>query len=266
MHPRPLRCFLPGMEVFLASCFFESLTNRPGRWHTHPCYELICVERESGAEFVIVPPLRRHFSVDAPPSSVRSLLFSFLPGGGEGVCSVLKELREETVICDHFDGASRIRSVQALVNDSSVGAEEQIAAELRLLFIGLARAIAPKEARVARRVGTPDELRLAHLEDYFNIRLKDANCSKQQLADELGVCERQLTRILKDTYNSNFSAILLQSRMTLAEAMRAHGAQTIAEIAEAVGYTSVRSLRRAYRGYYGYDFEDLTKRDVTNEK
>lgn len=262
MTPRLLCVPLTGMEIYLTSCFFEGLTNRPRRWHTHPCYELVCIETESGMEFTVIPPLCKHLAVDAPPERISSILFSFLPEGRDDICTVLRDVQTETAVADSFDGASRIRSVKSLALDNSYGAEEQMKAELRLLFVGLARALSPKKQIEPRREQTLDDERLARLEEYFNIRLKDPNCSKQQLADELGVCERQLTRILKDAYNSHFSAILLQSRMTLAEAMREQGKKTPDEIAEAVGYISAHTLKRAYLNFYGKNYIDLTKQDM----
>ncbi len=77
-------------------------------------------------------------------------------------------------------------------------------------------------------------------------------CSKQQLAARIGVCERQLTRILKETYNSSFSAILMQSRMNMTQAMLDKGGMTVEKIAEAVGYTSVHSFRKAYINFFGH--------------
>ena len=86
---------------------------------------------------------------------------------------------------------------------------------------------------------------------YFNIGLKDPDCSKPQLASLLGVTERQLTRILSEIYHSTFSDILLRSRMTIAQAMVMEGRKSLEEIAQAVGYRSEEALKRAYKAYFG---------------
>jgi transcriptional regulator GlxA family with amidase domain len=105
------------------------------------------------------------------------------------------------------------------------------------------------------------EERLAILEDYFNIGLKDPDCSKLQLAGRLGVTERQLTRILSEVYHSTFSDILLRSRMSIAHAMVMEGRKTPEEIALAVGYRSAESMKRAYRAFWGFPLK-ATKQDT----
>ncbi len=107
-----------------------------------------------------------------------------------------------------------------------------------------------------------DAQRIALLEAFFNIEMRFPHCNKQQLADKIGVCERQLTRILKETYNSTFSAILLESRMNMAQAMLLEGKKTVSEIAESVGYTSVASFRTAYKKFFG---EYPKKKQDTNQ-
>ncbi|MBE7010147.1 MAG: helix-turn-helix transcriptional regulator [Ruminococcaceae bacterium] len=242
---------LPGMEAFLASCFFCGMLDRPRNKHVHPCYELICIENGEEMSFTIVPPLFEHVMADAPTDKVSSILFSFLQEEIKDICMRLKSISEPVTIRDNFEGLERIRSVKQLALHPVPGAREQIAAELRLLFIGLARNVWMQEEEY-EDVQTLEEERLAHLEEYFNIKLKDADCSKQQLAEQLGVCERQLTRILKETYQSSFSTILLRSRMNLAQAMVEQGKKSIEEIAESVGYTSPQSFKRAYRKFFGH--------------
>ena len=239
------------MEVYLATCFFRGMQDRPRNLHIHPCYELICVEKEAGMSFTIIPPLYEHIMADVPTHQVSSLLFSFLPEETEDICMALKKISEPVTVEDTFDGLQRIRSLKALTAQNPPGAKEQIAAELRLLFILLARNLCKDEVAKHTSVQTLEEERMALLEEYFNIQLKDADCSKQQLAERLGVCERQLTRILKETYHSNFSSILLRSRMNLAQAMLAQGQKSVEEIAEAVGYTSLDTFKRAYKKFFG---------------
>ena len=99
-----------------------------------------------------------------------------------------------------------------------------------------------------------DEERLARFDEYFNVNLGNPNASKRELADAIGVCERQLTRILLDTYGCGFSEVLLHSRMTLAEARRVEGVLTSEEIAESVGYLSLFTFKRAYKRFFGMEF------------
>lgn len=246
----PLYIPLPGMEVYLAENFFKGLTDRPPRMHNHPAYELVCMENADGMVFRIIPPLMEHLSAE---STITSLLFSFTQDANSDICQALKGITTEPVcIHDDFHGIQRILSAKHLAeNILRPGAKEQLAAELRLLFICLARKISSADTQPDLRQQTLYEERLAILEDYFNIGLKDPDCSKAQLASLLGVTERQLTRILSEVYHSTFSDILLRSRMNIAQAMVMEGRKSLEQIAVAVGYRSADALKRAYRAYFG---------------
>lgn len=250
----PLYLPLPGMEVYLAESFFKNQLGRPKRLHSHPAYELVCIQREQGTEFVIVPPLIEHLAAEAAPGSINSLLFSFPQAADYDICLELKNVTDGPVtLQDDFDGSIRIRRAKQLAENLLLpGAREQLAAELRLLFVCLARKVSRKDQVIPSHQQTLYEERLAILEDYFNISLKDPDCSKSQLASLLGVTERQLTRILSEVYHSTFSDILLRSRMNIAHAMVMEGRKTAEQIAQAVGYRSVEALKRAYRAFFGF--------------
>ena len=253
----PLYVALPGMEVYLAENFFKGVTDRPKRMHSHPAYELVCVEQPDHTEFIIVPPLKEHLAAEAAPGGITSLLFSFSHGIDNDVCLELKNLTDDPVtVPDDFDGVTRIRNAKALAQNLLLpGASEQLAAELRLLFVCLARKLSRQDHTPSVHQQTLYEERLAILEDYFNIGLKDPDCSKAQLASLLGVTERQLTRILSEVYHSTFSEILLRSRMSIAHAMVIESKKSPEQIAQAVGYRSEDALKRAYRTFFGFSMK-----------
>lgn len=253
----PVYVALAGMEVYLAESFFKSLTDRPKRMHSHPAYELVCVERSGYTEFIIVPPLKEHLAVEAAPGSITSLLFSLSHEDPGDICMELEQITGEPVtVLDDFDGIKRIQNAKQLAENLLLpGAREQLAAELRLLFVCLSRKISNRKHTLTVHQQTLHEERLAILEDYFNIGLKDPDCSKAQLASLLGVTERQLTRILSEVYHSTFSEILLRSRMNIAHAMVMEGRKTPEQIAQAVGYRSEESLKRAYRSFFGFSIK-----------
>ena len=261
MDKRLLTFSFYGIDVHLGECFYQGIANRPPRWHSHPCYELVCVDQGTEMVFVINPPLLEHLSVDAPGETVHSLIFAISPRDHHPLFDRLLPLTEPITLTDQFDGAARIRSIKRLTGDSRLYAMEQIEAELRLLFVGLARSLGSCQEECLKKRNLLDRERLVRLEEYFNIHLKSPDCSKRELADELGVCERQLTRILQRVYGSSFSAILLRSRMTLAEAMRQQG-RTIEEIIAAIGYNAPSSFRRAYCRFFGHPFVACANQDI----
>lgn len=249
----PLYLPLPAMEVYLAESFFKNQLDRPKRLHSHPAYELVCIQYDHGAEFMIVPPLFEHLAAEAEPGNITSLLFSFMSEGNNDICLELKRITAPVTLKDDFEGRVRIRNAKHLAENLLLpGAREQLAAELRLLFVCLARKLSTDAVVSVLPRQTLYEERLAILEDYFNIGLKDPDCSKSQLASLLGVTERQLTRILSEVYHSTFSDILLRSRMNIAHAMVMEGRKSLEQIAEAVGYRNVDALKRAYRSFFGF--------------
>lgn len=243
------------MDVYLTECFFRSLSERPRRKHVHLGFELVCIEDNGKMRFVINPPLYEHYTADAPPENVCSMLFSFGNSDAKSVCTVLKNITKETYFEDTFDGISRIRSIKSLVRDDFMGAREQIKAEIQLLFISMARALFPQRNVAIDNEQTLDSERMARIEEFFNVYISDSSCSKLKLASELGVCERQLTRILKEIYGKTFSELMLDSRMSIADAMRDEGEKTVEQVATAVGYISVESFRRAYKNYFGKSYK-----------
>ena len=250
----PWRILLPGMEVLLTGRFFHGLKNRPPMLHTHPCFELTCVEESAGMRLILVPPLVAHVAADGHPDRISSILFSFQAAREqrEDVCDVFRSMRAPVEIVDSFDGAARLRAIKAAFGNPGPGLREQVEAELRLLFVHLARNLYPANQNKPVPLQTLDEERLGLLEECFNVDFRDPSCSKRKLAQRIGVSERQLSRILAETYHSSFSALLLRTRMNLAQAMLQHGGSTKAEIAQAVGYTSLPSFRRAYKAYFGH--------------
>ncbi len=244
---------LPGMDVYFGATFFHDTSDRPSRLHKHPCHELVCIDSDEGMLFTVNPPLYNHVSADAA-LSVTSFLFSFTDAECSDICATMKLLHKPVTVKDTFGGREHVQSIRTLRTESSPGVTEQLTAEFRLLFVKLSRVLYPSFVEAdTRPAPSLDDKRMAILEEYFNIRLKDPNCSKTQLADTLGVSERQLSRILLDTYGETFRAILLESRMTVAQAMLCHG-RSAADTAQAVGYTSLSSFKGAYKNYFGRPF------------
>lgn len=248
---KPICVSLPGMEIYLTSYFFQRLVDRPPWRHAHPCYEMICTQLNGKAAFTIVPPLTEHVSKSLDEGVLCSFLFTFTNNEPDDFCQILRSVNGIVEIQDTFDGLTRLVAIREALVQKSFGYEEQLKAELRLFFVQWAQCFHTEVQSSGEYSQNLDAQRIALLEDFFNIEMRFPHCNKQQLADKIGVCERQLTRILKETYNSSFSAILLESRMNLAQAMLRDGEKSITEIAESVGYTSTTSFRTAYKKFFG---------------
>lgn len=248
---KPICVSIPGMEIYLTTYFFQAIKDRPARMHTHPCYEIVCTKSNELVYFTIVPPLTEHYSKTITDGRVCSFLFTFTENAPDDLCQILRSVSKSTEIQDTFNGLARLIAIKEAVEQQNFGLKEHLKAEFRLFFVKLAQIFHMKVDSVKMYTPTLDEQRIALLEDFFNIEMRFPNCSKQQLADRIGVCERQLTRILKEVYNSSFSAILLESRMNMAQAMLKQGEKTLEEISESVGYTSVAAFKNAYKKFFG---------------
>lgn len=254
----PLHIALPGIDVLLTDKFFGGKVFRPPMLHTHPCYELICVQKEKEKYFIIVPPLVEHMATDIQGDvlAVDSLLFSFMEEDEaylDDITQELRHLQQETKIPDTFGGTAHIESLKEALTDTRPGLYALMQAHLRLLFVQLTRESCNVEQETKLKK-TLDEERLGLLEEYFHLNLTDPQCSKQQLAQLIGVSERQLSRILMEKYHAGFSAILLRMRMNLAEAMLRNGETSASAIAEATGYVSAEAFKRAYKSWAGHRF------------
>ena len=262
----PLHIALPGMDVMLTDKFFGSMVDRPPMIHSHPCFEVICVQERTGSRFVVVPPHILHLAETMHPQtlSIDSFLFSFLPesdGNAGDICSVLRQLQNVTEIPDTFGGAVCIESLKAAMTDTRPGLGALMQAQLRLLLVQIARQLCENDPPFELN-RTLDNERLGLLEEYFNLNFTDPQCSKQQLARRIGVSERQLSRILMETYHTGFSVILLRLRMSLATALMRSGVTSASVIAEATGYVSAEAFRRAYKAWAGHRFDQDDKTDM----
>lgn len=248
---KPICISLPGMEIHITVYFFRGVDDRPPRLHTHPCHEIVCTKSGENIYFTVIPPLTEHFSKTGE-ERMCSFLFNFTGTDDDDICQIIRFVDKETEILDNFDGFSRLIAIKEALEHKNFGLEEQLKAEFRLFFVNLAQNFHVESQSMETTKQTLDDERIALLEEFFSIEMRFPDCNKQQLAAKIGVCERQLTRILKETYNSSFSAILTESRMNMAHAMLLQGVTSISEVAESVGYTSVASFRSAYKKFFGF--------------
>ena len=171
MDNNTLHISISNMDIYLGECFLKSITNRPPRLHNHPCYELVLVDGNDGARFIITPPLLEHIAVDPSYQNVTSLLFDF-NSQDAGFFNVLRQIKSPISVYDVFDGALRIKSVKQLLNQKSFGFKEQIKAELNLFFVALVRALYSNEKLSENNLHFLDQERIMLLEEYFNIDSK----------------------------------------------------------------------------------------------
>lgn len=244
---------LSSIQISVVQKFIMNQQEETPLLHKHPCYEIICVNETEGAYFVIVPPHTDHLAIDGREDkvlSVNSFLFTFKEKGCKNdIYNVLKNCDEIIKLKDTFNGLERMNAIQSLVGDKSYGSVEQLTAEFQLLLVLICRTLGKITGIEHKKEQTLDEKRLGVMEDYFTYNFSNPECSKRELSKLLGVCERQLTRIIERRYNSTFSQVLLSMRMNMADALLKEKKLSVEEVANKVGYQSTSSFQRAYKKF-----------------
>lgn len=249
---------IAGMEIHLGEYFFADNHDKHQIPHVHPCHELSLIENGSTSFFVITPPKCEHPVSDEQGVRTSSFLYSSLVDK-DSISSAMCAVKETTIIEDTFGGKQKIDKIKMLAEDTSFGAREHLEAELRLLIVEIARRIGNGEGAEQPDVYQSfDGVRLAKLDSFFNLSISDSNCSKTVLADELGISERQLSRILHSLYGKNFYALLLEARMNVVQDMLERGC-SVDDMMKASGYISRRTFERAYKNYFGVSVNKAMK-------
>ncbi|MFB6231973.1 MAG: helix-turn-helix domain-containing protein [Salinibacter sp.] len=82
-------------------------------------------------------------------------------------------------------------------------------------------------------------------------RLGDPAFTAQELAEAVGLSRRQLTRRMKDTMGTTPAAFIRRRRLKRAEELLATGAETVKQVAAAVGFASPSAFAKAFRDHAG---------------
>lgn len=85
---------------------------------------------------------------------------------------------------------------------------------------------------------------------YFETHLKDG-ANAAELARQLHVSPRHLSRLLKSGYGMNFREKLIRARMVQAAWLLRHTELNVSAVANEVGYTVPSSFYHVFRQYYG---------------
>ncbi len=95
----------------------------------------------------------------------------------------------------------------------------------------------------------PSDIKSMIMDDYFLYEYK--NLSLKELSSLLCLSTRQTQRLLKTYYGQTFQEKKTQARMSNAVILLGDAGQSIADIAEQLGYSSPEQFSTAFRSYYG---------------
>ncbi len=100
------------------------------------------------------------------------------------------------------------------------------------------------------RISKADIDRLMRLDTLLNLKYT-TNVTNKQFADELFLGERQLSRFVNRYYGISLHSLIINKRISAAAAMLTQTADTIEQIAAAVGFNGKTSFYREFQKAYG---------------
>ena len=266
-------------SVYLADMKIDSVVGlseaAPGETdlHTHPYYELFsCL---SGAiritysdgelvlrdgESCIVAPMLYHSSSPASEDAFSvAVRFRLLPTAARcpepmyaSFCSRLSAHGTGAI-----DDRGRIAPLILAVSDEARAGGEMSAeyadAILRTVYLEIYRVLGRElgAALAARDVkATEESLRPLVIDEflYFNAA---RSITEEDLARELGLSSRQVSRVLSDVFGRSFRQLLIEYRLKRAAELLSSSADAVEEVAQKVGYSSVSGFYSAFTARYG---------------
>lgn len=235
-----------------------------GKGHNHAVYELhmllegacrVDVEGKSyllqAGQALLIPPGAYHCPMPAMGPFARfSMAFSVEIGPLAEALSTLQTCRVYPVT-EEITGLCR--DIFHEFSDDRLFGEEVLRCHLlRLLVCHFRLLNLPLTASGLRArspiLGRADYNDLIDL--YFETHLKDG-ANAAELAKQLHVSPRHLSRLLKSAYGMNFREKLIRTRMVQAAWFLRHTDMTVSAVANEVGYTVPSSFYHVFRQYYG---------------
>lgn len=171
--------------------------------------------------------------------------------------------------CRVFTISNQVRETAKLIleelSEKKPLSHKCIRAAFHLLLINLLRDLGLKMEERDREGNNEEAIRRNAIDTFFGSNMP-FGCSKERLARELGVSERQLGRILQDLYGKSFREMLLQSRMENAAWMLRSSDRPIGEVARALKYSSEVPFCQAFREWYRMTPSEYRKKCNENKE
>ena len=269
------------LQIFSAldNSFITSFEAAP-ETHSHAFFEVFtalegefAVELSGGDSLLIkpdclclVPPGVYHYahsvSEDARKLAVR---FSYSCAQESGSCGqpsvfatcrdTLERFRTAQVVtgceklCQIIQTIAQERNAPRFASDSYVETLFiQFYIELIRMFREQGETETPQE--VTPNSVIEQDTRRIKIENYILFRYQE-NITEEDLAAEMNLSKRQLSRVLQHTYGKSFRQLLIETRMHRAAQLLQEGGHSIEEIAYLTGYTSLSGFYSAFQKFFG---------------
>ena len=261
-----LPCGKSTIDITLSNTFLTNCIASQPFMHSHSKYELHfvsgadCIFVIDGAQvpvadgqILLICPAVAHSRLHRSEDVLSHIsVFSFaLTGQPDPLAAAFCACKTYAVLTDTFGGKARVRRIQEEVRLQAPYFYEKICGEFYSLLSDLARALRLNRQPAPLPLRNVDQNRTEIIESYIFNQYGSPTCSSKELAQQLFLTERQLYRVMMANYGCSFREMLLRTRMERADFALKYTSNTIAVIAEQVGYGSAPAFTLAYRKYYG---------------
>ena len=252
-------------SVLLFSDYLTNCLNTVAQRHFHANYEVLYFrhpEEDPAGFFRIIPPGTRHMgALTTQWEGYILTTFQFnlteraLGSSEPSVLDAYRELQQTVDIPDTFQGGGIMKRIHQELQKKQDACFERVCSLFQLLLMELACALPHRKTHLHKiSKNTVDDFRAVYVEYFLSSNYANPDCSRAQLADLLGVCERHLVRILDRIYHTTFRDLLTEYRMERAESFRLLNGCSAEEAAVQVGYGSCKGFLKAYQRYHGKAF------------
>lgn len=239
--------------------------------HSHPYYEVIavidgklCIElldnetlELKGGDLCVIPPKCYHSTcAEGEIPKMLAIRFSYGRISGEGriydsFCAALERVGEPTCFDLPPNMPSELLDLRREMMGKDIGWEYMCRSLLERLYIDIFRLLSRDS--LSDTVHIADDSKHSR---YYHIEMWFAdNFAKQitegDLAREVSLSTRQLSRVFSDIYGISFRDKLVEVRLHRAAQLLEQTELNIEKIASAVGYLSLSGFHRAFMKYFG---------------
>ncbi len=248
----------------------------PFPYHSHAQYELhMMLSGDSKVHFgdesaimtagwcCLIPPSMFHTHTNGEGDVHKRCLYLTFSGGDLPV-----ELGQYYLWKDDGCLEEQARRISDEINRDDPYKEEMLRAMLKQFFIVMLREMSEEKTQNFEKLQQTIVRRISKIERFFHY-----NYSKKvtidDLAGELFVSRRQVSRDVRRYFGMSFRDKLITTRMEIAKGFLEQGDQSIEDIACSVGYEAHASFSTAFKLYTGMSpsqYRNRYQRKTTNDK
>ena len=246
--------------------------------HSHPYFELFCVPEDSfdigftdGADIhvsagslCLIPPGLYHRTF-GKSGTARMIPFQFYYRRSDGPQKLWRRLDEQLsgldrpLVFEDADACRLMEDIRREMRERTLLSDEMRSSLMSQLYGRLIRHLVDTERSEAAKAYDEQDVRYSIIESFF-ARNYDKHTGAHELARELGLCRRQVDRVMAEIYGMSFREKLVELRMNHALRLLGSTDLPVEIIAEQVGYASPSGLYMAFVKYYGMSPGDYRRK------